>query len=128
MLSIRAAWVPPVLAALVCGLQLTFWENAVVATGEALDLLLFAWLVHCLLQYRLDQKESRLTWFAVVYGIAVTNNYAMIAFFPAFVIALIWMKGMSFFKAGFLLRMAGCGAAGLLLYLLLPAVESASNS
>src|SRR5258706_1921222 len=28
LLSIRSAWLPPVLAALVCGLQLTFWENA----------------------------------------------------------------------------------------------------
>src|SRR6187431_2643974 len=26
LLSLRSAWIPPVLAALVCGLQLTFWE------------------------------------------------------------------------------------------------------
>jgi len=128
LLSIRAAWLPPVLAALVCGLQSSFWENAVVATGEALDLLIFAWLVHALLQYRLDQKESRLPWFAFVYGLAIVNNYAMLGFFPAFLIALIWIKGMSFFKSRFLLRMAGCGFAGLLLYLLLPAVESATGA
>jgi tetratricopeptide (TPR) repeat protein len=127
MLSIGAAWAPPVLAALVCGFQLTFWENAVVATGEAFDLLLFAWLVHTLLQYRLDEKESRLTWFAVVYGLAVTNNYAMVAFFPAFAIALFWIKGMSLFRWQFLLRMTGCGLAGLMLYLLLPALEGGSN-
>src|ERR1035437_7387921 len=30
-LSIPAAWVPPVLAAMVCGLQLSFWEDATVA-------------------------------------------------------------------------------------------------
>lgn len=127
LLSIGAAWLPPVFAALVCGLQLSFWENAVVATGEALDLLIFAWLVHTLLQYRLDEKESRLPRFAFVYGLGIVNNYAMLAFFPAFLVALIWIKGMSFFKKRFLLRMAGCGAAGLLLYLLLPAVESASG-
>src|SRR5208283_4423759 len=28
LLSIPAAWLPPVLAALACGLQLTFWEDA----------------------------------------------------------------------------------------------------
>jgi tetratricopeptide (TPR) repeat protein len=128
LLSIGAAWLPPVLAALVCGLQSSFWQNAVVATGEALDLLIFAWLVHTLLQYRLDEKESRLPRFAFVYGLAIVNNYAMLGFFPAFLIALIWIKGMGFFKRQFLLRMAGCGAAGLLLYLLLPAVESASSA
>jgi len=128
LLSIGAAWLPPVLAALLCGLQLSFWENAVVATGEALDLLLFAWIVHALLQYRLDEKESRLPWIAFVYGLAIVNNYAMLGFLPAFVIALIWIKGMSFFKGRFLLIMAGCGAAGLLLYLVLPAVESASGA
>jgi tetratricopeptide (TPR) repeat protein len=128
LLSIGAAWLPPVLAALVCGLQLSFWENAVVATGEALDLMIFAWLVHELLQYRLDEKESRLPRFAFVYGLAAVNNYAMLGFFPAFVIALIWIKGMGFFKARFLLRMTGCGAAGLLFYLLLPAVEAAGGA
>ncbi len=128
LLSIGVAWLPPVLAALVCGLQLSFWENAVVASGEALDLLLFAWLVHTLLQYRLDEKESRLPRFAFVYGLAVVNNYAMLGFFPAFLTALVWIKGMDFFKWRFLLRMTGCGVAGLLLYLLLPAVESASGA
>lgn len=127
LLSISAAWMPPVLAVLVCGLQLTFWEHAGAASGEALDLLLFAWLVHALLQYRLDEKESRLTWFALVYGISVTNNFAMVAFFPAFLAALIWIKGLAFFKWRFILRVLGCGIAGLALYLVLPAMESASN-
>jgi tetratricopeptide (TPR) repeat protein len=128
LLSIGAAWLPPALAALVCGLQSSFWENAVVATGEALDLLIFAWLVHTLLQYRLDEKESRLSRFAFVYGLAIVNNHAMIGFLPAFLTALIWTKGLSFFRPRFLLRMAGCGVAGLLLYLLLPAMESASGA
>ena len=128
MLSIRSAWLPPVLAALVCGLQMTLWENSVVATGESLDLLLFAWLIHSLLQYRLDGREGRLLLFAFVYGLAVTNNYAMIAFFPAFLGALIWIKGRSFFQVRFTLGMLGCGIGGLLLYLVLPAIESGSST
>src|SRR5262249_21943460 len=115
MLSIRAAWLPPLLAALVCGFQLTFWENAVVATGESFDLLIFAWLVHTLLIYRLDRKESRLTWFALVYGLAVANNYAMIALFPAFLAALFWIKGITFFNRRFILRVLWCGLAGMTL-------------
>jgi hypothetical protein len=127
MLSIKAAWVPPVLATLVCGLQLSFWENAVVATGEALDLLLFAWLICCLLEYRLDQRELRLYRFAFVYGLSITNNFAMIGFFPAFLISMIWIKGMSFFNWRFWLKMVGFGLAGLSLYFLLPAVVSSTN-
>lgn len=127
LLSISSAWMPPVLAALICGLQLSFWENAVVATGEALDLLLFSWLVHTLLQYRLDEKESRLTWFAIVYGVAVTNNFAMVAFFPLFLVAMVWIKGMAFFNWRFILRTLGCGLVGLTLYLALPAMQASNN-
>lgn len=128
LLTISVAWMPPVFAALVCGLQLSFWENAVVASGEALDLLIFSWLVHTLLQYRLDSKESRLTWFALVYGIAVTNNFAMVAFFPAFLVAIVWIKGMEFLKWRFILRMSAAGLAGLLFYLVLPAIESSNST
>lgn len=120
LLSLRVAWVPPVLAAAVAGLQLSFWENAVVGTGEALDLLIFAWLVHALLMFRLDQRESRLGWFAFVYGLGVTNNYALIAFAPLFLGALIWIRGRAFFNVRFLLRTIALGLVGLLLYLLLP--------
>lgn len=122
LLSIPLAWVGPVLAVLLCGLQLTFWEHATVATGEMLDLLLFAVPVWCLLEYRLSQREGWLTALAFLYGLAVTNNHAMIAFFPCFLIALIWVKGFGFFNLRFLARMIGAGLAGLLLYLLLPAL------
>ncbi len=120
LLSGRLAWIPPVLAAAVCGLQLSFWENAVVGTGEALDLLVFAWLVHALLRYRLDQRVGRLYLFAFVYGVGLTNNYALIPFMPLFLAALIWMRGQAFWNWRFLLRLTLCGVAGLLLYLLMP--------
>ncbi len=120
LLSIPAAWVPPLFAVLVCGLQLTFWEHATTATGEMLDLLLFAYVIRCLLEYRTVQAESWLTRSALVYGIAATNNYAMIGFFPAYLAALLWLKRLSFFEFRFLARMFGWGTAGLTLYLLLP--------
>lgn len=119
-LSVPLAWVPPVVAAVACGLQASFWEHATAITGEMLDLLLFAYVLRCLLEYRLEKEERWLYKLAFVYGVAVTNNYAMIAFFPCCVIALIWVTGLAFFRLGFLARMAGCGAAGLLLYLVLP--------
>ncbi|HEU0037947.1 MAG TPA: hypothetical protein VFR76_01610, partial [Verrucomicrobiae bacterium] len=40
LLSIPLAWLPPVMAVLVCGLQLTFWEHGTNGTSEMLDLLL----------------------------------------------------------------------------------------
>lgn len=126
-LSIRASWLPAVLAVLVCGLQLTFWENTVVATGESLDLLLFAYVIRCLLEFRIDQRESWLTRMALVYGLAMTNNFAMAAFFPAFLIALFWIKGLGFFNFQFLLRLMLFGLAGLSLYLLLPTILSFSD-
>ena len=70
LLAIRTVWLPPTLAVLVCGLQLTFWEQAVAATGEMFNLLLFAWLVRCLLELRADGNNARLRRFALVYGLA----------------------------------------------------------
>ena len=127
LLSLRANWLPPLLAVLVCGLQSTFWENATVATGEALNLLLFAYVVRCLLEYRWSRRESWLYRCGFAYGLAMTNNWAMLGFLPLFLTALVWMKGRGFFKIRFLLQMAGLGLAGLSLYLLLPIVGSLAD-
>jgi tetratricopeptide (TPR) repeat protein len=126
LLSIPGAWLPPVLAALVCGLQLTFWEHAVIATGEALDLLLFAYCIRCVLEFRLDQRNSWLYRMAFILGLGMTSNFAMIGFTPLFVAATVWAKKRDFFNARFLLTMVSLGLAGLLLYLLLPAINSSS--
>jgi len=122
LLSIRTAWLPPVLAVVVCGLQLTFWEHATVGSSEMLDLLMFAYVVRCLLEFRVASRDSWLLRAAFVYGAAMTNNWAMIGFFPVWLAAIIWMKGFSFFDGRFLVRMFLLGTAGLLFYLLLPLV------
>jgi tetratricopeptide (TPR) repeat protein len=114
-------------AVLACGLQLTFWEHATAATGEMLDLFLFAWLVRCLLEFRVERKEGWLMQFAVIYGAAVTNNYAMMAFFPVFLAALVWIKGWEFFQLRFVVRMVLLGLAGLAFYLVLPLVGTFSG-
>jgi tetratricopeptide (TPR) repeat protein len=101
-------------------LQLTFWEHATAATREALDLLLFAFVVWCLLEFRISQKQRWITRMALVYGMAVANNWAMIAFFPAALAALVWIKGTSFFDFRFIMRVAGWGVLGLSLYAVLP--------
>ena len=118
--SVPYAWLPPLAAVLVCGLQFTFWENAIAATGEMLDLLLFAYVIRCLLEYRISQREGWIGKFALVYGLGITNNWAMIGFFPLFLVALIWIKGKSFFDFRFVSRLAVFGAIGLFLYLVFP--------
>jgi tetratricopeptide (TPR) repeat protein len=128
MLSTRTAWVPVVLAGLVCGLQLTFWENATAASSEMFDLLVFAYVVRCLLEFRIDEKESWLTRAALIYGAGITNNWAMIGFFPIFLVALVWIKKFRFFELRFLGRMALFGLIGLSLYFLLPLFQAASHS
>ncbi|HIL70072.1 MAG TPA: DUF2723 domain-containing protein, partial [Verrucomicrobia bacterium] len=119
-LTIKWCWIPPIIACTACALQITFWEHSVSATGEMLNLLLFAYSIRCLLEYRILHQESWLYRMAFVYGLAITSNYAMIGFFPCFLIALIWIKGTSFFNFNFMLRMIGIGTTGLLAYLIVP--------
>ena len=119
-LTTGSAWLPPVLAVLVCGLQMTFWQNATNYTGEMFDLLLFAFVIWSLLEYRLDEREGRLFLASVVYGAGMANNWALVGFFPAFMAAIVWMRGLSFFHLRFLQRMILCGLLGMTVFLLLP--------
>jgi tetratricopeptide (TPR) repeat protein len=126
LLGIPGAWLPPVFAVLVCGLQLSFWEHATVSTLEALDLLLFAYCIRCLLEYRLHTRDAWIYRMAFVLGLGITSNFAMIGFLPGFLVALIWIKKRSFFNVRFITKTALLGLAGLLLYLVLPAVNAGS--
>ena len=138
LLTIPTAWLPPLFAALVCGLQLTFWQNAVNtasenrnltffgtdAAGEMLDLLLFAYCIRCLLEYRISLKDSWMARFAFVYGLSMADNWLMVGLFPAFLAAIIWIRGLSFFNARFLGIVALFGLAGLSLIFLFPILTS----
>jgi len=123
ILSIPAAWIPPVLASIVCGLQLSFWEQATAMTDQMLDLLIFAWIILCLLEFRHNQQEKWLLAAATAAGGSMANNWVMIAYFPVFLVAIIGVKGPGILDPRFLLRMGLCGLAGLSLYLLLPFVQ-----
>jgi tetratricopeptide (TPR) repeat protein len=128
LLSIPTAWLPPLFAVLVCGLQLSFWERAVefradsifFDNGEIFNLLIFAYIVRCLLEFRVSRRESWLTRFALAYGFGLANNWAMIGYFPLFLTALVWIKGFDFFHWRFVVRMLGCGLVGTCLLLLPP--------
>ena len=122
LLSIPGSWLPPVLAAAVLGLQLSVWEGATTGVKELLDLLLFAYILRCVLEFRLSERDSWLYRAALAYGAAMTQNWVMIGLLPGFAGALIWIRGVSFFNLRFLRWLVLCGFVGLLLYLLLPLV------
>ncbi len=124
LLSGRWAFVPQVLAVAMLGFQSVFWSNAVSASNEMLDLMVFAFLVYCLLRYRIAQNENWLNALALVYGAGLSNNYALIGFFPFFLAALVWIKGLGFFNIQFIARMILLGLLGMSLYLLLPLLGS----
>lgn len=128
LLSGRTAWIPPVLSALVLGLQITFWENATSMTGEMVDAFVVAYVIRCLLEFRID--DGRHSWLyraAFLYAAGMTNNWALIGLAPVFLAAVIWMKGIGFFNGGFLIRMVIWSGAGLLFfYLLLPVTQLTS--
>jgi len=125
MLSTSSAWMPPVLAAMICGLQLSFWEQATSATGEMINLMLFAYVVRGLFEFRVDRNPAWLTRCACVYGAAIANDWAMAGYLPVFLVAILRINGLSFLlDRRLLLRMTLFGCAGLSFYLFLPAVHS----
>ncbi|MBU6410297.1 MAG: hypothetical protein KGR98_07910, partial [Verrucomicrobia bacterium] len=127
-LTIRSAWLPPALAVIVCGLQLTFWEQATNFAGETFDLLIFAFIIWSLLEYRIDELEDRLWLSAAVYGAGMAENWAMMGFLPLYVAAIVWTRRLGFFEWRFLRRMMLCGLGGMSFYLLLPLVAALSGN
>ena len=113
------AWIPPVAAVVFAGFQFGFWKCATSFTGESFELLWFAVILWQLLEYRLDEREERLFLAAFLYGAGLIDNWALVGFFPLFLMVLIWLRGLSFFNANFLLRTVFFWLAGLLLVLLL---------
>jgi tetratricopeptide (TPR) repeat protein len=109
------------------GLQLGFWQNATSFTSDSFQLLLFAVILWQMLEYRLDEQEWRLYFAAFVYGAAMTENWAMVCFFPLFLTMVIWLRKLDFFSTRFLTRMILCGLGGILLFFLLPLVAKLSS-
>ena len=120
LLRLKTAWMPPLFACLLCGFQWTFWEESTAFAGEILSVFVFACVIRCLLEFRLYQEDRWLYRMALLYGFAIPSDWAFIGYFPLAVCALIWMKGVPFFRPEFMGRMMGLGAIGLSTYFLLP--------
>ncbi len=122
LLSTWWSWLPVVIAVVICGLQIAFWRNAINGTGEMLDTFLFAYIIRCLLEYRIGEQDKWLYKSALVYGLSMANNWAMIGFLPFFAIAVIGIKGIEFFNGQFFKRFVLLFIVGLLFYLFMPLI------
>ena len=87
-----------------------------------ISLLLFAFIVWQLLEFRLDEMEWRLTAVALAYGAGLTESWGFVGFFPVLLAAVIWLKKLDFFNIRFLVRLILCLLAGLLFFFVLPLV------
>lgn len=127
LLTISTAWLPPLFACLICGLQLTFWEEATALTGDILTLFIFSVLVRCLLEFRLSEQDKWLYLLAFIYGFAIPSDWSFIGFAPLFFGAIVWMKGATILNARFVAIMTGLGSIGLFTYIILPLATMAQN-
>jgi tetratricopeptide (TPR) repeat protein len=121
LLSGPFAWLPPVFAAVLCGLQLGFWEHATAASGEMLSLLCFAVAFRCVLEFRLAAQDQWLFRGTLAFALGMTDHWLMFGYLPAFIAAVIWVKGYgNCLNLPFARRMLAAALAGLSLYLLVP--------
>lgn len=108
------------LAVVVCGLEFNFWQSATIATGEMLDVLLFAIPVWCLLEFRANKEESWMSAAMFFWGLGMAENWMMLLALPLFLLLAVLLRPMDFVQKKFLLRMGLLGAAGFSVYALLP--------
>lgn len=144
-LSTLKSWqarLPILLAGLLCGLEFNFWQEATAATGEMLQLLLFAAAVWCLLEYRAAREFRWLSAATFVWGLGLAENWMMVLTLPLFAGTLLWLglipvfpretpaiEGeFSILKRNQIWRLALAGLAGFSIFSLLPLVNGLSPS
>lgn len=90
-LETLAGWrrLPVLLAVVVCGFQLSFWQEATAATGDMLDVLLLATVVWCLLEFRTSRHRRWLNASLLVWGLGLTQNWMLWLTLPLFGMALV---------------------------------------
>ena len=112
--------IPILTACVLCGLEFSFWQEATSAPGELLDLVLMAAAACLLLEYNIRKQARWLDAAAVIWGLGMAENWLMTITVPLFVVAVIWIEKLRFFRWAFVLRLAGLGFAGFAVYAVLP--------
>ena len=150
----ESRWVrtlPVLLACSVCGLEFNFWQEATASSGEMLAFLPLAAAIWLMLEFRARHNIRWLYGAAFVWGLGMAENWLLLLVLPVFVAGAFWLKLNSlvtkanrmdaplFVTAEFWLQrfyflrfallkflglMVGFGFAGVLIYLLLPLVNT----
>jgi tetratricopeptide (TPR) repeat protein len=119
-----AAWLPILVACVLCGLEFSFWLEATSNCGELLGLLLLAAAIWLLLEYNVRQQPRWLNAAALVWGLGMAENWVMLLAWPLFVIAVIRIERLRFFRWKFIVQLALLLLAGFSLYALQPLANS----
>jgi tetratricopeptide (TPR) repeat protein len=117
---------PALLAAVVCGMEINFWQSATGGMIEIVQLLPLVIAVWCLLEFRTNNQVRWLYAAVFVWGLGMAENWMMIPTLPLFVAGLVWVRPRNFLEYKFVLRLAGWGLAGFSIYALLPMVNGLS--
>lgn len=120
------AWVAPVVAALACGLEPTFWHEAVSATGETLDILILSLAAWCYLELRYSELLCWLDRFAFVWGLGMAENWCMVAGLPLFLALIFIQWRFACLSLKFWLRVILGWGLGFSVLLVLPLANSVS--
>jgi Flp pilus assembly protein TadD len=115
-----ASWLPILIACSLCGLEFTYWQEATSNCGELLSLLLLAAASWLLLEYNVRQQSRWLNAAAVVWGLGMAENWVMLLTWPLFVIAVICIERLRFFRWRFIVQLALLMLAGFSIYVLQP--------
>ena len=142
---------PVLLACSLCGLEFNFWQEATAASGEMLAFMPLAAALWMALEFRIRHKIHWLYGAAFVWGLGMAENWLLVLVLPVFVAGTFWLKlnslvtkanrmeaplfvtaefwlarfySLRFVLLKFLGLMAGFGFAGLLIYALLPLVNT----
>ncbi len=114
------AKLPIVLACIVCGLEFNFWQEATAATGEMLQLGLFAAAILGLLEFQATRSRRWLEAAVFIWGLGMAENWMMLLTAPLFVVALFWIGRGEILQRTLLRRLLLAGGAGFSVWLLLP--------
>jgi len=115
---------PALTAAIVCGLEFSFWREATSTVGDLLDLLLLAAAVWMLLESRARRDVRWLSAASLTWGLGMAENWVMLLALPLFVALVVRLHRRQFFQWRFILRLAGLGLAGCSVYAILPLANS----
>ena len=85
-------WLPPVLAVCSLGLLFNFWVGATNILPQILNVFFLSYIIRNTLEHRLDDEDHWIYKAAVVYSIALVNNWLMVLFFPLWVGAILWIN------------------------------------